>query len=68
MENPGICVIIYYKAFGKLSGITKVIVAVLIGGDHSNRGANSSYRILREILYPVISFVSDFCLPVSYLQ
>ena len=43
-------IIIYYKAFGKLSGITTVTVAVLIGGGRSNRGANSSYRILREIL------------------
>ena len=34
---------------------------MLIGGGGSNSDANSSYMMLREILNPVISFVSDFC-------
>lgn len=63
IEKNGKCwqlyIITYYKAFGKLSGITKVIVVVLIDGVVVIV-VLSSYRMLKEILYPVISFVSDF--------
>lgn len=39
-----------------------VIVAVFIGGGSSNSSANSSNRILRESLCPVIGFFLIFVL------